>query len=34
VIFSFERQLKADNPWNKYVAGAAWEYFAGMGFPN
>ncbi len=21
VIFSFERQLKADNPWNKYVDG-------------
>ena len=34
VIFSFERQLKADNPWNQYVAGAAWEYFAGMGFPD
>jgi dipeptide transport system substrate-binding protein len=34
VIFSFERQLKADNPWNQYVAGAAWEYFNGMGFPD
>ncbi|MBB4064187.1 ABC transporter substrate-binding protein [Gellertiella hungarica] len=34
VIFSFERQLKADNPWNKYVEGAAWEYAAGMGFPE
>ncbi|MBL0370925.1 ABC transporter substrate-binding protein [Rhizobium sp. KVB221] len=34
VIFSFERQLKADNPWNKYVEGAAWEYSAGMGFPE
>ncbi|MGO4832658.1 ABC transporter substrate-binding protein, partial [Rhizobiaceae sp. 2RAB30] len=31
VIFSFERQWKADNPWNKYVEGASWEYFAGMG---
>ncbi len=34
VIFSFERQLKADNPWNKYVDGAAWEYSDGMGFPD
>ncbi|QRM54296.1 ABC transporter substrate-binding protein [Sinorhizobium sp. BG8] len=34
VIFSFERQYKADNAWNKYVAGASWEYFAGMGFPE
>ena len=34
VIFSFERQLKADNPWNKYVDGASWEYAAGMGFPE
>lgn len=33
VIFSFERQYKADNPWNQYVAGASWEYFAGMDFP-
>jgi dipeptide transport system substrate-binding protein len=34
VVFSFERQLKEDDPWNKYVAGAAWEYSAGMGFPE
>jgi dipeptide transport system substrate-binding protein len=34
VIFSFERQQKADNPWNQYVAGASWEYFSGMGFPD
>jgi len=34
VIFSFERQLKTDNPWNQYVAGASWEYFSGMGFPD
>jgi dipeptide transport system substrate-binding protein len=34
VIFSFERQLNADNPWNQYVAGAAWEYLNGMGFPD
>ena len=31
VIFSFERQWKADNAWNKYVEGASWEYFNGMG---
>ncbi|MCW4113744.1 ABC transporter substrate-binding protein [Aurantimonas sp. MSK8Z-1] len=34
VIFSFERQLKSDNPWNKYVNGASWEYADGMGFPD
>ena len=34
VIFSFNRQLKADDPWNKYVEGASWEYSAGMGFPD
>ena len=34
VVFSFERQLKADHPWNQYVAGAAWEYSNGMGFPD
>ncbi len=32
VIFSFERQIREDNPWNKYVDGAAWEYSNGMGF--
>ncbi|MGB3388204.1 MAG: ABC transporter substrate-binding protein [Pseudaminobacter sp.] len=34
VIYSYERQLKADNPWHQYVPGAAWEYFNGMGFPD
>jgi dipeptide transport system substrate-binding protein len=34
VLFSIERQLKADHPWNQYIAGAAWEYAAGMGFPE
>ena len=34
VVFSFERQLKADNPWNKYVEGGSYEYAAGMGFPD
>lgn len=34
VIFSLERQLKADHPWHQYVAGTSWEYFAGMGMPE
>ena len=34
VIFSFVRQQKADHPWHQYVAGAAWEYFAGMDMPD
>ena len=34
VIFSFERQLKKDNPWNSYVSGGSYEYAAGMGFPD
>src|SRR5215207_1394751 len=34
VIFSYERQWKEDNAWNKYVEGASWEYFAGMGMPD
>ena len=33
VVFSFDRQLNANNPWNQYVAGASWEYANGMGFP-
>ena len=31
VVFSFERQLKADNAWNKYIPEGSWEYFSGMG---
>jgi dipeptide transport system substrate-binding protein len=34
VVFSYERQLKKDNPWHQYVAGGSWEYAAGMGFPE
>ncbi|MEP9386219.1 ABC transporter substrate-binding protein [Mesorhizobium sp. KR9-304] len=34
VIFSYERQWKEDNAWNKYVEGGSWEYFAGMGMPD
>ena len=34
VIFSFERQLKADSPWATYVNGGSYEYAAGMGFPD
>lgn len=30
VIFSYERQAKADHPWNQYVAGISYEYFNSM----
>ncbi|NDR57292.1 ABC transporter substrate-binding protein [Aliiruegeria sabulilitoris] len=33
VIFSFERQWKADNPYNQ-VSGGTWEYFGGMSMPD
>jgi dipeptide transport system substrate-binding protein len=33
VLFTFERQLKKDHPWNQYTAGIAWEYFDGMDMP-
>ncbi|RFC62057.1 ABC transporter substrate-binding protein [Fulvimarina endophytica] len=34
VIFSFERQNSADNPYNAYVAGASWEYWNSMAMPD
>ncbi|MBD8893768.1 ABC transporter substrate-binding protein [Roseibium litorale] len=34
VVFSFERQLKKDNPWHEYTQGASWEYFDGMSMPD
>jgi dipeptide transport system substrate-binding protein len=34
VVFSFERQIRNDLPWSKYVSGGAYEYAAGMGFPD
>ncbi len=34
VVFSLDRQINKANPWNAYVAGASWEYAAGMGFPE
>ena len=34
VIFSFERQMDAENPYNAYVDGASWEYFNGMSMPD
>ncbi len=34
VVFSIDRQINKSNPWNQYVAGASWEYAAGMGFPE
>ncbi len=33
VVFSFERQRVAENPYHEYVPGAAWEYFNGMSMP-
>lgn len=30
VIFSFERQARADHPWNQYVPGVTYEYFDAM----
>ncbi|MGN6551066.1 MAG: ABC transporter substrate-binding protein [Pararhizobium sp.] len=32
VVFSFERQLDAKNPWHAYVSGASYVYFDSMGF--
>ncbi|MCJ8519876.1 ABC transporter substrate-binding protein [Rhizobium tarimense] len=34
VVFSIDRQINAENPWNQYVPGTSWEYAAGMGFPD
>ncbi len=33
VVFSFERQLNDDNPYNS-VSGGTWEYFDGMSMPD
>ena len=34
VIFTFDRQMNKDNPFNAYVEGASWEYFSGMSMPD
>ena len=34
VLFTFERQLKTDNPFHAYVEGASWEYFNAMSMPD
>ncbi len=34
VVFSLERQINPEHPWNQYVPGTSWEYAAGMGFPE
>lgn len=34
VIFSFERQGKADNPWHQYMAGITYEYYSSMEMDN
>ncbi len=33
IVFTFERQLKADHPFNKYVEGTQWDYFNSMDMP-
>ena len=30
VVFSFERQVKEDNPWHAYIEGITYEYYGGM----
>lgn len=34
VIFSFERQWKADNPWHNYSEGVSWGYFDDLGMSD
>ncbi len=34
VIFSFDRQGNADNPWHQYIAGVTYEYYTSMDMPN
>ena len=34
VVFSLERQINPEHPWNQNVPGTSWEYAAGMGFPE
>ncbi len=34
VIFSFDRQGNASNPWHQYVAGVTYEYYTSMDMPN
>ncbi|RJE79709.1 ABC transporter substrate-binding protein [Paracoccus sp. JM45] len=34
VIFSFERQSDADNPWHQYIPGVTYEYYTSMAMPS
>ncbi|MCZ7863555.1 ABC transporter substrate-binding protein [Agrobacterium salinitolerans] len=34
VIFSYDRQRDAKNPWNQYIAGITYEYFNSMEMPS
>jgi len=34
VIFSYERQGKADHPWHQYIAGVTYEYYTSMAMPE
>ncbi len=33
VVFSFNRQAKADDPWNQYIPGITYEYYNAMEMP-
>ena len=34
VIFSFNRQANADDPWNQYIPGITYEYYTAMEMPS
>ncbi|RAH97247.1 ABC transporter substrate-binding protein [Acuticoccus sediminis] len=34
VLFTFDRQREADNPWHEYTSGISWEYFNAMSMPD
>ena len=34
VVFSFDRQGNAENPWHEYIAGITYEYYTGMEMPS
>lgn len=34
VLFTFNRQLDKNHPWNSYISGAGWEMFNGMEMPS
>ena len=34
VVFSYERQAKADHPWHQYIPGITYEYYTSMAMPE